>query len=180
MTKKTAKAKAKARTRKTPAKASRSTRKAKTPAGSKAARLRTTAQDAPTGRKGAFLEALGKCGVVKYAADSLKIARRTHYHWLETDPEYAEAAAEAIEIAVERAETELYLRAMGIGRERSNDLLKFYLRHARPAKYRETYPEAPEPVPDRVIRIGEPRSNGRVAEAGDPEGDPPLEASRWG
>ena len=46
-------------------------------------------------RKLSFLAEYRQSGKIKEAAESVGIPRRTHYHWLETDPRYQEAVAEA-------------------------------------------------------------------------------------
>lgn len=105
----------------------------------------------PHAKKAAFLAAYAETATVKYAAEAAQIDRKTHYRWLASDPEYAEALREAAEEAVERLEREALRRALegtqkavyhngkvvGYVTEYSDTLLIFLLKGARPQKYRD-------------------------------------------
>ena len=51
-------------------------------------------------RKERFLKELAKRANVSAAAKAAKVDRSTPYHWRETDPEFAAAWDEAVEVAV--------------------------------------------------------------------------------
>jgi len=60
-------------------------------------------------KKRAMLVALEKSlGIVTTAAKQVGIRRETHYAWLKSDPEYAEAAKEFPDIALDFAESQLF------------------------------------------------------------------------
>lgn len=110
-----------------------------------------------------FLREFAKCGVVQEAARRAKVCRESHWDWLK-DPEYQRQFADAREQAVEALETELY-RRLSEGTEepvvyqgelcyqrdkagnltdkplvvhrKSDILLMFALKAARPERYRE-------------------------------------------
>ena len=86
-------------------------------------------------KKRAFLRAFAKNGNVSQSADIVRISRRTHYDWLESDPVYAAAYDEAREQSVDELER--------IARERaaagSDTLLIFLLKGERPDKYAERH-----------------------------------------
>ena len=63
-------------------------------------------------KKAAFLKAFQEVGVVSYAARAAKIGRRTHYDWLESDPEYARKVEDAKDEAADALEVELFRRAL--------------------------------------------------------------------
>jgi hypothetical protein len=100
-------------------------------------------------KKEAFLAALAKLGNVSDAARKAKVPRRTVYNWREDDPDFAEAWAEAEDIAVDALEAEARRRALkgtlkpvyqggkrvGSVREYSDTLTIFLLKGARPEKY---------------------------------------------
>ena len=101
-------------------------------------------------KKAAFLAAYAETAVIAYAAEAAKVNRRQHYRWLK-DPVYAEAFAEAREIAIESLEGEARRRAVqgvaepvyykgevvGTIQKYSDVLLMFLLKAAFPEKYRE-------------------------------------------
>jgi hypothetical protein len=96
-----------------------------------------------------FLNAYEECYCVKSAAKTAGVVRRTHYHWLQHDPDYASQFKESQEIAsdflesvaVERAthgwSEAIYFRGKRCGsvRRYSDGLLQFLLRGAKPTKY---------------------------------------------
>lgn len=102
-------------------------------------------------KKRAFLAAYAQTGNVTAAAEAAGIARRTHYDWLESDPVYAEAFAEAQEKAIDLLELEARRRALegvdepvfykgvevGAVRKYSDTLLIFLLKGYRPERYKE-------------------------------------------
>lgn len=86
-------------------------------------------------KKAAMLVALSKTGNVSAAARAADISRSTHYEWMETDPAYREAAAEAFEVAIEVLEAAARQRAL----HGSDTLMIFLLKSLRPERYRERY-----------------------------------------
>ena len=110
-----------------------------------------------------FLEAFATCGIIDEAARVSKVARSNHFEWMK-DPEYQRRFAEANERAAERLEAELHRRLYEgteetvvyqgeicyqrdeagnitnkplIVRRKSDILLMFALKGAKPEKYRE-------------------------------------------
>ena len=81
------------------------------------------------------MAALAKTGNISASARAAEIERTTHYRWLRSDPEYARAAEQAMEEAVDVLEAVARKRAI-IG---SDTLLIFLLKAARPEKYRDRY-----------------------------------------
>lgn len=62
-----------------------------------------------TNNKREFLEALKRCaGNVSEAVRQVPIDRKTHYNWLEADPEYAAAVDAIKESLIDRAEGVLH------------------------------------------------------------------------
>jgi hypothetical protein len=102
-------------------------------------------------KKAAFLEAYAKIGTVVHAAQHVGLPRRTHYKWLQKDPNYAKHFAEAEEEAIQLLEREARRRAMvgieepvyykgevcGTVRKYSDVLLMFLLKSKRPDTYRD-------------------------------------------
>lgn len=102
-------------------------------------------------KKTAMLTALALTGNVTAAAKKAKVGRRTHYEWVEQDPEYKAAVADAMEEAADLMEEEARRRGAdgvlepvfhqgkrcGTIRKYSDTLLIFLLKGARPEKYRE-------------------------------------------
>jgi len=98
----------------------------------------------------AFLAAYAENGTIRHAATAAGIGRRTHYDWLDSDPDYVDAfddaqqeAGEALEIEARRRATEgvevpVYFRDKKIGtiRKFSDVLLIFLLNGIFPEKYR--------------------------------------------
>ena len=80
-----------------------------------------------------FLEAFSTDGTVTGSAKAAGIARCTVYDWRESDPVFAQAFEDAKEAGVESLEREARRRAMG----RSDVLLIFLLKAARPDVYAE-------------------------------------------
>jgi len=59
--------------------------------------------------KKAMLEALEKTlGIVSTAANIVGITRKTHYDWLNKDPEYAKSVSELENLALDYAESKLF------------------------------------------------------------------------
>lgn len=106
---------------------------------------------AQQGKKAAFLLAFEDEGTVFHAAKRAGIDRTTHYRWLNEDPEYRAAFADAEETVVEKLEREGMRRAregtdkpvfhqgevVGHIREYSDTLLIFLLKARRPNVYRD-------------------------------------------
>lgn len=59
----------------------------------------------------AFLDAFEKCGNLTAAAKISNVHRSNHFRWVESDPEYKTAFETAKEVAIERLEHELRIRA---------------------------------------------------------------------
>ena len=62
-------------------------------------------------RKRIFLSCLRITGNVRAAATAAKIGRTTHYAWLKSDPDYAEAVQDAYDDAIDGLEAEAVKRA---------------------------------------------------------------------
>jgi len=111
-------------------------------------------------RQLAFLAAYETCGNVAQSCRAAKINRRAHYEWLKSEPAYAEKFEASSEIAADGLEEEARIRATQGLRQykfdskglpikhpvtgepyyeysRSDTLLIFLLKAARPEKYRE-------------------------------------------
>jgi hypothetical protein len=86
-------------------------------------------------KKRAMLAALARTGNISASARATDICRRTHYDWLESDPEYRPAVELAMEEAADVLEAVARQRAL-VG---SDTLLIFLLKAVRPEKYRERY-----------------------------------------
>ncbi|MGE3276739.1 MAG: hypothetical protein AB7O67_16630 [Vicinamibacterales bacterium] len=111
--------------------------------------------------QGAFLAAFAKVGNVTAACEAAGIGRRTHYNWLEEDPDgYGLRYKDAAEEATDRLEIEARRRAQlgvekavfgklpgreaGVGivgkvREYSDPLLMFLLRAHRPERFKDRH-----------------------------------------
>jgi hypothetical protein len=101
--------------------------------------------------KRAFLAAIAETGNITSASKITKIARVTHYAWLQDDSDYATAYKDAIEQAAENLEAEARRRATkgtarpvfykgeecGTVQEYSDTLLIFLLKGAMPGKYKD-------------------------------------------
>lgn len=111
---------------------------------------RTLAQRKKKSAQAAFLVAYAECGTIRHAAKAAGIGRRTHYEWIDADPEYAEAFEDATQEAGESLEAEARRRAVegvdqpvyqggkkvGVIRKHSDVLLIFLLNGIFPEKYR--------------------------------------------
>lgn len=84
-------------------------------------------------RRGAFLEALAKYGVVKHACEASGMSRKTVYDWRSRDEEFAEQWREALESACDTLEEAARERAIS----RSDTLIMFLLRAYRPQVFGE-------------------------------------------
>lgn len=73
------------------------------------------------------------CGNRTRAAEMAGIDRKTHYDWLQDDPEYPARFAKAMEQAGDALEDVAFDRAMG----GDTTLVIFLLKGAKPEKYRE-------------------------------------------
>ena len=102
-------------------------------------------------RQARFLKAYVRTGTILHAALAAKVDRQTHYKWMD-NPRYAQAFAEAEELAIQELEREARRRALEGVREPvgfwkgkaseyvkrySDTLLIFLLKGHRPDKYRE-------------------------------------------
>ena len=104
-------------------------------------------------RKAAFLKAFPEIGTLTGTAKAVGFAMRSHYKWMESDPDYAEAFQEAKIAAAERLELEATRRAVdgvdepvwykgeNVGHQKkySDTLLIFLLKGAMPEKYKERF-----------------------------------------
>lgn len=119
----------------------------------------------PAGRKAAFLIEYEARGSLSAAATAAGIVRRTHYDWLEKDPEYVKSFAAAKVRAIDSLESVAFDRAFS----GSDLLLIFLLKANNPAKYRDRYVPQPgdgEQTVDEMLmelerkHLGEPVSDG--------------------
>jgi hypothetical protein len=102
-------------------------------------------------KKRSFLAAYAETGTIKQAAKIAGIERKSHYLWLEKDPEYVEMFKSAREQAGDQLEQEARRRAIegvpepvwyrgqivGEVQKYSDTLLIFLLKGAKPEKYAE-------------------------------------------
>ena len=102
-------------------------------------------------KKKAFLSAIALTGNITQAAKAAKVARQTHYDWIQSDPEYLTKFYAAMDEAIELLEAEARRRAyegchkpiyqggvkVGEQIEYSDTLMIFLLKGARPEKYRD-------------------------------------------
>ena len=85
----------------------------------------TKVSDNSDNNKKAMIEALEKTlGVVTEACKKVKIARQTHYRWLEEDSDYKTAVEGITDIAIDFAETQLHRQI----REQNTTATIFYLK----------------------------------------------------
>lgn len=102
--------------------------------------------------KSTYLEALAETGAPFMASRVTGIRQAVVREWMKGDPEFANAVEEVSELQIEKAEHELYKRAVegweeptgwyrgepgGYVRKFSDSNLQFYLKAARPEVYRE-------------------------------------------
>ncbi len=73
---------------------------------------KSTAPASMEARRRAFLDSLAISGVVTSACEATGIARKTAYHWRDSDPAFAEEWDEALAIATDRLEAEAHRRAV--------------------------------------------------------------------
>jgi len=105
--------------------------------------------------KAVLLARYEEVGRVDVACAKAGVGRRTHYQWLETDPEYRTQFEQSRKRIVQLLEDEALRRAVEgvekpisvngetkIIREYSDTLLIFLLKGAAPEKYRERYEHA--------------------------------------
>lgn len=83
--------------------------------------------------KRAFLTAYSQTGGIKRSGLAARCAPSCHYYWMDTDPDYVEAFAQAQAMVGDMLEEEAIRRAM----EFSDTLLIFALKAHKPDKYRE-------------------------------------------
>jgi terminase small subunit-like protein len=107
-------------------------------------------------KKRAFLGRYAESANVRQACEAVGINRQTHYNWLKSDPDYAEAFERAKDEAADRLE-ELARSRASAG---SDTLLIFLLKGARPDVYRERYEHSgpgggPIPHEARIIILPE-------------------------
>jgi hypothetical protein len=102
-------------------------------------------------RQRSFLAAFVETGGVVRASELSGVSWKAHYGWKRDDPRYLEEFERAIEVTADRAEAELYRRAVdGYNKpisykgviedwytEYSDTCLIFMLKGMRPAKYRD-------------------------------------------
>jgi hypothetical protein len=129
---------------------------------------------------GRFLRAYARSGVVLTGSQAAGVARSTFYDWQAKYPEFAIAAGEAREAAADRLEQEMLRRAttgdrqpiyqgaklVGYRRQRSDNLLMFALKGARPGKYKDKLLDSADLVTLlQRIRVAAARIRGDVVEA---------------
>ncbi len=114
-------------------------------------------------------------GTITHAATKAGINRKTHYNWLESDPEYAARFKEADEEATDNLEREARRRAVegvdepvfyqgdivGHIRKMSDTLLIFLLKGAKPEKYRERFEHTGRAVLETPVTVYQIPDNGR-------------------
>lgn len=102
-------------------------------------------------KKRVFLQAYSRYGNVTKAAEIAGVDRATHYEWIHSDEQYAEAFQQAQEAAADYLEQEAWRRAtegveqdvfykdkkIATKKEYSDTLLIFLLKGIRPEKYKE-------------------------------------------
>jgi hypothetical protein len=105
-------------------------------------------------KKAAFLRALAQRGILTDAEEATGIFRMQHHRWMQQDPEYAAAVEQAQQQAYDSLEREAWRRAtegteepvyqggklVGTKKVRSDVLLIFLMKGARPLKYRDNSP----------------------------------------
>lgn len=82
-------------------------------------------------KKREFLESFIECADVLETAKAIGIHRNSHYYWLKTDPDYAEAFALADSMATSTLEGVAFKRA----KDQSDTLLIFLLKARNRDKY---------------------------------------------
>ena len=144
-----------------------------------------------------FLKEYSQCGNITLAAEVVGIVRRTHYRWIEEDPDYYAAFKSATEEATDRLEAEARRRAVdGVEvptgwykgepgayvRRYSDVLLIFLLKGAAPEKYRERDDSLANVdvtrLPDDVLRriaAGEPPVDVLASAVMDAHRSPPAQ-----
>ena len=151
------------------AKAKRATTKS-TKTAKKAKKRKVSPSRKVSPKRAAFLVAYSEKGVIAYAAEAAKVNRRSHYRWLQ-DPVYAEAFAQAEEVAGETliaearrravqgvAEPVYYLgKVVGSIQKYSDNLLMFLIKGHYPETYRENHHHEHTGSIDIVARIREGR-----------------------
>jgi len=102
-------------------------------------------------KKSAAIKALSLKGTIRAAVSAAKISWPTHYNWLKSDPDYAEAVEIAKHVYADTLEEEMHRRAVkGVTKgiyyrgqmidteqEYSDTLLIVALKGARPEKYKD-------------------------------------------
>jgi hypothetical protein len=78
------------------------------------------------------LEAYAELGVISHACKAAGIARCTWYDWVENDPDFAQAAKEAEEAAIDALEAEARARA-----KKGSDILLMFCMKAKRPEYRD-------------------------------------------
>jgi len=125
--------------------------------------------ESPHPKKAAFLAAYAKVATVSHAAKLVEMDRCTHYDWLKTDPQYAEAFREAKLEACDNLEAEARRRAMvgceeviyyqgvecGRVRKYSDTLLIVLLKANMPQKYIERRAIEHTASGDTALKIAE-------------------------
>lgn len=127
-----------------------------------------------------FLRAYARSGVVLTGCQAAKVARSTFYDWQAKFPAFATAAGEAQEAAADRLEQEMLRRAttgdrqpvyqggklVGWRRQRSDNLLMFALKGARPGKYKEKLLDASDLATLlQRIKVAAARIRGEIIDA---------------
>lgn len=108
-----------------------------------------------------FIEAFKVKGTITHAAASIGINRKTAHHWVNTDPYFAEALADAHEDCGDVLETSVYERAF-----KSDLLAMFWLKAYRP-RFRDRMTidveELREQVRERMQSIKETSNCPRIS-----------------
>ena len=113
-------------------------------------------------KRRAFLARLSECGQVNVSARAAAVATGALYKERQASPEFAQEWADAIDIAMLGAESEVFRRAVDgvekpvtvagvreVVRQHSDVLLMFLLKAHKPEKYRDNYrAEGAGDIPD--------------------------------
>lgn len=106
-------------------------------------------------KKRLALQGYAMRGIISNACYIAGVARKTWHNWCVNDPEFAKAAAEGKEFAIETLED----RAFSRGHSMSDALLTFMLKHGKPQVFRDTIAHvgangAPLPAALTNVNIG--------------------------
>lgn len=130
-------------------------------------------------KKAAFLAAFAECGTIRGAKAASGVDDKTHYNWLNVDPEYVKRfeeaqrksakalEAEARRRAVEGWEEPVYQQGMLIGKKRrySDTLLIFLMKGNDPAKFGDKVEQTHRGDASAPVTVYQLPDNGRDADS---------------